>query len=85
MLKHGDLLIDYSLVIDYNILPQSIKNNYESFCEDFVIQSIIEKDGTIEVKKFLNFYSKYKTLTVDEIVNIMGCINIKKLVEKIDE
>lgn len=85
MLKYGDKLCDHPLIINYEDLPQSIKNNYESFCEDFVVKSIIENDGTIEVRKFLTFYSKYKNITIDEFMGVVGCLNIKKLVEKINE
>lgn len=85
MLKYGDKLCDHPLIINYEDLPQSIKNNYESFCEDFVVKSIIENDDTIEVRKFLTFYSKYKNITIDEFMGVVGCLNIKKLVEKINE
>jgi hypothetical protein len=85
MLKHGDKLCDHPLIINYEDLPQSIKNNYESFCEDFVIKSIVDNNGTVEVKNFLTFYGKYKNITIDEFMGVVGCLNIKKLVEKIDE
>ena len=80
-LKHGKKLSDYKLVINLEDLPLNLKLLLDDICDDFVTQLPKNKDNTIDVKNLLNFITTYDTLSIDQIMNIFGSIDISKFLK----
>lgn len=82
LLKHGHRLSDYKLEINRGDLPHDIQDIVENICDDYVTKAPFDENGNCDVKKLISFINIYQSLKVDDIINIVGCINIVKFLKE---
>ncbi len=82
LLKHGHRLSDYKLEINREDLPHDIQDTIESICDDYVTKSPFDENGDCTVKKLISFITRYQTIKIDDIMSIVGCINIVKFLKE---